>query len=70
MGFGKVISYRKHNGWLLGGWPDKAEVLQALPGFWLEQWVDWGVSGRDRAPWMRAKLQEHAEWREKIAQER
>lgn len=21
-------------------WPDKVEVLQLLPGVWLEQWVD------------------------------
>ena len=45
MGFRKVISYRKVNGWFLGDWPDYVEVLQSLPGFWLEHWVDWGVTG-------------------------
>ena len=42
MGFRKVISYGEANEWLLGDWPEKVEVLQLLPGFWLELWVDWG----------------------------
>lgn len=45
MGFRKVISYGEANEWLLGAWPEKVEVLQLLPGFWLELWVDGGVTG-------------------------
>lgn len=35
----------------------------------LEQWLDWGITGWNRVPWKRAKLQECAEWK-KISQKR
>lgn len=68
--FKKLSIYRGVNGWLLGDWPDKVGVFRSPSGEWREQWADRGVPGRDRAPWRRAKLQESAEWREKIAQKR